>query len=203
MWTLMDNPDSVLEETRSTLDRQITELRDQRHQALRVLRMYFAVAAILIAAVTTLLTASISFPFNVRISEGRVVAPAVILIGILLVGRGIIRFYRGIYDALEVLSVKSVDKHIWLNSVWEIVSVVIGKELSGRETYHAALGPDFERAKSRDNVTEGLIDENISCIKKNSNTIEANNEHLRRMYERMSGGITGFGIGIAMLFLGL
>lgn len=199
----MGNSSQVLEETRCTLDRQTDEIRDQRSQALKILRVYFAVAAILIAVFSTLLTTSSILPFDLNLANGSIVAPIIVIIGIILTSRGVITFFRGIYSALEVLSVESVEAHQWIRLFQIFIAFLRGTNLPGRDTYHLALGPDFNKVRNADDMTAKLIDEHVENIQINSQTIESNNSHLRDVYEKMSAGITGFGIGLAILFLSI
>lgn len=199
----MGNSGPVLEETRIILERQIDEIRDQRSQALKILRIYFAVAAILIAVFSTLITASFSIPFDLKLSDRGIVAPVIVLIGIVLASRGVFTFYRGMYSALEVLSVESVEAHQWVRLLRIVIAYIKGTNLPGRDTYHISFGPDFDKVRNADDVIARLIEEHLESIQINSQTIESNNQHLRNVYERMSAGITGFGIGLAFLFVSI
>lgn len=190
----------ILEETRSILNRQLTEIRDQRHQALRVIRVYFAGAALIIALLTTLITTSISIPFQLEMTSRGLVGPIGIFIAGILLIRGILTFYRGIFNALEVLSVKSLEKHMWLKLIQIVYQAIIKKEVPTRAEKRAKVSPNIEEIKENPSVSK-LIQQNFENIKYNEDVIESNNDGLVMMYDRMASGIIGFGIGLLILFI--
>lgn len=199
----MNEHELVYEALQNTLNRQVKEVHDQRNQAAKILRLYLAASALIVAALATLVSQSVLMPFEIYISDGRISSQLVTLIGILFVLRGVILFYRGFFSALEVLAPKSVYRHHWLRLFRLIFSVVRGFTFPERETYPISLGPDFDGVLADEEPSAALIQEYTSIIKGNENTLSSNNENLIRVYDRMAGGITGVGIGIVLLILAL
>lgn len=200
----MENQGLVLEEIRNKLDRQIGEIRNQRRQAVKILRIYFAAAAILIAAFTTIVSASVSLPFKFQIDDGQIYAPIIVFIGVLISGRGLLGFYKGIFNAFGVLSIESVDSQPnTIRYTLKLVSLLDSQESSNPETHSAALGPKFVKIADSDDPIPVLIDQNIASIQENDQTIKSNNEHLSKVYQRMSSGLTGFAIGLVILSFSL
>jgi hypothetical protein len=193
----------LLEETRRTIDKQVEEIRSQRTQALKVLRIYFAVAAILIAALSTLLTTSVGPPFQIEFEDGLIKTSLIVSIGIMVAGRGIFNFYRGIYSTFDVLSFESVPNHYTIKQIVDIISMIRGEETSERDRYPTRLGPNIDGLSETGETAQELIERNRTCIEINQETIEANNEYLWNVYRRMAGGMTNFGVGILIMMFAI
>jgi len=148
----MNGKEIILEESRNKLNRQIEEIRNQRRQALKMLRMYFAAAAIIMAGFTTYLTAEINLPFQIQFMDNYFRAPVIVLLGTLLLATGFGTFSKGIYNCLDTLSAKSIEVHPNIQGVYTILKLIIGKDVSdtdqGNNTIQ--LGPDLKNVELSD-----------------------------------------------------
>ncbi|WP_135823194.1 MULTISPECIES: hypothetical protein [Halobacteriales] len=187
------------------LNHQLQEIREQRNQALRVLRVQFTVAGILVAALTAVLSTSITTELPVRIVgegfSGVIAGPISVILGIFLLARGIIGFFRGSYSALNVLSGRPVNSIPYWKQVTKLVLLLVGKGVDYGPTRRAIIGP--EAADLRDIIEDEnparLLGDQIDCIEKNRDIMEDNEENLFHLYRKMAWGLTTFGIGVVIL----
>ena len=201
----MSDSQIVLEQTRSTLDQQIEELRDQRNQALRLLRIYVAVTAFLIAGATTLIATSGTPTLfdEPLIQNGNLVAPLVSAVGLLLIAYGVGLFYRGILSVLRVLSPESIIKFGWFYPIYLIGYVIWNRDVPEKESYHTVISPGFNDANLEDLSVDYLIEQNTAGIQRNINTIESNREHLSLVYDQIAMGLSVILFGLLPFAFGL
>lgn len=200
----MADREIILEQTRSTLNQQIEEIRDQRNQALRILRLYAAVTAFIIAGATTLIaTSSPPVIEQLSIRDGHLAGPLIGVAGFLLMAGGTGTFYRGIFSSLKVLSPEPVIKHGWLYPVYFAIYVILKEEDPRGEAYNAVISPGFDKTESSDLSVDYLISKNTDGIEENMKTIESNRGFLHRVYNQMAMGMTGIIMGLFALLLGI
>lgn len=194
----------ILEQTRSTLNQQVEEIRDQRNQALRILRLYGAITAFIIAGSTTLIaTSSVPVIELLPFRDGRLVGPLLVVASTLLMASGIGTFYRGVFSSLKVLSPEPIIKHGWLYPVYFAIYAVLKKEDPRGEAYNAVISPGFDEIDSSDLSVDYLINKNTDGIKENKETIGSNRGFLHRVYNQMAMGMTGIIMGLFALLLGI
>lgn len=199
----MGDSSILIEESRNTLNNQLQEIRDQRNLALKILRIHFAVAGILIATITTLLTTSVQIPLLKLVKSAQWIEITSFFVGLLLIGNGLITFHRGIYNSLEVLSVEEVDADPITRVLSTLYHSLRGNNVPEREAYHIEIGPVVSDVKEPEDSVEAILNRHSEIIETNQDTIDSNNESLWWVYQRMSIGITvtGFGLFLTTIIL--
>ena len=204
---LSEKNDYIIDESKVVIDHQIKEIRNQKNKALRILRGQFAVAGILLAAVTTISTQSVPFSIPIEVTGLGTPIPLILFIGIFLLLRGVIGFFRGIYRALNVLSSSKVRSIPYLHVIIAIFQIGRGKSPSFFDQQMPCLGPSTEDFRAfqnpgSDQEQADIAKNYLECVEHNDDIIKANEELLLSLYRKMAWGTTVFAAGIIISIIG-
>lgn len=197
----------ILEETRRVLDKQLTEVRNQRKQVGWTLPVIFTAASVGGAAAYYFFSAIPPVPMiEEPIVFGEQIASVVMLIGLLMVvPLSPVMLLSSSHPALSVLSERRMEVHLTEDRLSLFIDRWRGETDS--EKQELAFGPNPDRIEAVMNNDEtahfdNLIQENLKAIRHNEQVLSDNRDRLNEYYQKVDDALSFFVYGLLLVFTG-